>query len=131
MGTPGAHPDWVVSEYHSNFQNTGSFMLRSGDWKYIVYPGYEPQLFNVVDDPDEVHNLAEDRPDVLDGLDEKLRDIVDYGAVDARAKAYDRQSFTEWRASVSEEEYQKQMSAAIRGYSEEHEARIRAWLASE
>ena len=33
-------------------------MLRQGDWKYNVYVGYEPQLFNLKQDPDEIKNLA-------------------------------------------------------------------------
>jgi arylsulfatase A-like enzyme len=130
LGGPSRHPDWVISEYHSNFQNTGSFMLRTGRWKYIVYPGYESQLFDLEEDPDETHNLAPIMPDLVGSLDEKLREIVDYEEVDARAKAYDRRNFTEWRQAASEEEYNQRMRHAIRGYGEEHEAKVQAWLAS-
>jgi choline-sulfatase len=35
-------------------------MIRSGPWKLNYYHGYRPQLFNLADDPDEVHDLAED-----------------------------------------------------------------------
>ena len=55
-----ARPDFITAQYHSNMGNTGSFMIRQGDWKYIVYgtalkafAGYKPQLFNVATDPDE------------------------------------------------------------------------------
>ena len=30
-------------------------------------------------------------------MDEKLRGVVDYEAVDAKVKAYDRRSFAQWR----------------------------------
>ena len=68
-------------------------MLRRGPWKYIAYVGYEPMLFNLTEDPDEVRNLASSRPEVVRELDMQLRKIVDYPAVDAKVKAYDRDSF--------------------------------------
>jgi len=128
-GAPSRHPDWVLSEYHSNFQNTGSFMLRSGKWKYIVYVGYEPQLFDVEEDPEEVRNLAPVMAEIVRKLDEKLRGIVDYEEVDARAKAYDRRNFVAWRAAASDEEYNEKMRQAIRGYGDDDEAKVRTWLA--
>lgn len=54
----------VVSQYHSNMGNTGSFMIRAGPWKYIAFgrylydKTYTPQLFNVAADPDELTDLA-------------------------------------------------------------------------
>ena len=96
VGVPEPRRDWVLSQYHSNFANTGIFMLRHGPWKYIAYPGYAPQLFHVDQDPDETVNLVSERSDIAGAMDEKLRDIVDYEAVDARAKAYDRASFRAW-----------------------------------
>lgn len=54
----------VISQYHSNMGNTGSFMIRSGPWKYIAFGRYtydrtyKPQLFNVDADPQELHDLA-------------------------------------------------------------------------
>ncbi|MGH2370112.1 MAG: hypothetical protein ACRDI2_18200, partial [Chloroflexota bacterium] len=35
-------------------------MVRSGPWKLNYYHGHRPQLFNLEDDPDELHDLAED-----------------------------------------------------------------------
>ena len=127
-GLSGGTPDWVFSEYHSSFQNTGSFMFRTEKWKYIVYAGYEPQLFDLNEDPDEITDLARKRPEVAATLDEKLRDVVDYEEVDARAKRADRRKFRRWRESVSRDEYRKQLYATIHGYGEDFEARIQAWL---
>ena len=73
-------PDWAFSEYHSNFQNTSSFMLRQGDLKYVAYPGYAPQLFNLADDPDEIHDLAQTSPTWPPRWTPKLRTVVDYTA---------------------------------------------------
>ena len=53
---------WSVD--HSNMGNTGSFMIRSGPWKYIAFgrytydKTYRPQLFNVEADPEELTDLA-------------------------------------------------------------------------
>ena len=35
-------------------------MLRRGRFKYVHYVGYQPQLFDLVADPDEERNLAGD-----------------------------------------------------------------------
>ena len=35
-----------------------SRMIRSDDWKFIYYHGYDNQLFNLKNDPDEMNNLA-------------------------------------------------------------------------
>ncbi|MHC4718383.1 MAG: sulfatase-like hydrolase/transferase [Planctomycetota bacterium] len=96
-GSAAGLGDWVLSEYHDTTCCTGSFMLRRGDWKYVAYPGYAPQLFNLADDPWEVRNLAASSPDVVADMDAMLREIVDCDAVDAKVKAYDRESFRRWR----------------------------------
>lgn len=36
-------------------------MIRSGRWKLIHYHGYRPQLFDLQNDPHELHDLADDR----------------------------------------------------------------------
>jgi choline-sulfatase len=38
------------------------YMLRRGPWKFIHCPTDPDQLFNLVDDPNELNNLAETRP---------------------------------------------------------------------
>ncbi len=50
----------ILSEYHDYGAKTGMFMLRQGDLKLVVYPGYASQLFNLVDDPGEENDLAND-----------------------------------------------------------------------
>ncbi|MAG36587.1 MAG: sulfatase [Dehalococcoidia bacterium] len=35
-------------------------MIRSDEWKLCYYHGYEPQLFNLREDPDELHDRAQD-----------------------------------------------------------------------
>jgi len=48
----------VFSEYHAAGAVTGAYMIRKGEWKYIHYEGFEPELFNLVNDPEELVNLA-------------------------------------------------------------------------
>ncbi len=140
-GQAGSRPGWVLSEYHDSSMNTGGFMLRRGDWKYVAYAGYPPQLFNLKDDPNETGNLAEARPDVVQQMDRLLRSVVDYEAVDAKVKAYDRRSFRQWREQMKAKGlYEKTMARifsgwdnlpadAITPWTEKDEALIQQWMA--
>ncbi|MCL5005648.1 MAG: sulfatase-like hydrolase/transferase [Acidobacteria bacterium] len=87
----GAMPEFVFSESHSEGNITGSFMIRKGDWKYIYFTGDKPLLFNLKDDPGEMHNLAE-KPEMANLLVEMhrhLTSLLDPDAVTYRA--FDRQ----------------------------------------
>lgn len=48
----------IFSEFHDGGAITGFFMLRLGRWKYIHYPGFAPQLFDLDSDPQERHDLG-------------------------------------------------------------------------
>ncbi len=133
-------PPRVFAEHHSTTCPTGAFMLRRDQWKYIAYPGYPSLLFNLADDPDELHDLCAVQPEMVQILDAELREIVDYEAVDAQAKAEDRASFAAWREeTLREGTYAAQMAAVYSGaghpplpvqpWREEDEERIRQWLA--
>lgn len=50
----------ILAEYHDGGSSTGAFMIRRGDWKYVHYEGMQSQLFNIVDDPMEDHDLGTD-----------------------------------------------------------------------
>lgn len=79
----------VFSEYHASSSNTGMFMVRQGQWKYICYPGFPPQLFDLSTDPAETRNLAGEASfrEVLLRLDAELRRYCDPDEVNARAFA--------------------------------------------
>ena len=86
----GAEPHRVTfSEFHDGGTTTGHFMLRHGDWKFNYYVGHRPQLFNLADDPYELHDLAEstDHAQILSECEALLRQIVDPEEADARAHA--------------------------------------------
>jgi choline-sulfatase len=85
------HPDAdrpVLSEYHAIGSPSGAFMLACGRWKMHAYVGYPPELFNLEDDPEELHDLAAspDHALILAGMLERLRTILDPERVDRAAK---------------------------------------------
>jgi arylsulfatase A-like enzyme len=103
-------------------------MLRMGDWKYIAYPGYPPQLFNLRNDPGEVLNLADSEPETADIMDRKLRSIIDYEEVDAYVKKYDQTSFQAWRDSLDDQAYRDAMKKIFGEWTSREEQCIREWL---
>jgi choline-sulfatase len=85
-------PRTVFSEYHAILSPSGIFMVRDERYKYVHYVGYRPQLFDLIADPDETRDLAEDPAyaDVLAGCERELRAICDPEAVDRQARAHQR-----------------------------------------
>lgn len=79
----------VLSEYHDGGSITGMFMLRQGDWKFVSYPGYPPQLFNLRQDPHEKRDLGALRATARtrDELEATLRMLVDPDKANQRAFA--------------------------------------------
>ncbi len=88
----GAHTEAdrvVLGQYHAFASPSGGYMLRKGRYKYHYYVGYRPELFDLVNDPEELVDLASD-PDhksVLAEMEALLRERLDPEAVDRRAKA--------------------------------------------
>lgn len=88
-----AEPERVVfSEYHAAGSNTAGFMVRKGRWKYHYYIRYQPELFDLESDPEELKDLAGDRAyaAVLRDMEAELRRICDPEAMDALCKADQR-----------------------------------------
>ena len=85
-------PRTVFSEYHASFSPSGIFMVRGERYKYVHYVGYQPQLFDLVADPDETRDLADDPgyAEALAACERELRAICDPEAVDRRARADQR-----------------------------------------
>ena len=79
----------VFSEYHAVGAVSGGYMVRKGDWKYIHYLGFDPELFDLATDPEETINLA-GRPQVASKQAEMhaaLLAICDLEATNAQAFA--------------------------------------------
>ncbi|SET06897.1 sulfatase-like hydrolase/transferase [Paenibacillus sp. NFR01] len=79
----------VFSEYHAAGSITGVFMLRDETYKYVHYVDYPPQLFDLLQDPDELTDLAADPryKEVIRRFERQLIDeIGDPGMINAAAK---------------------------------------------
>lgn len=82
----------VFSEYHAMGAATGAFMLRKGRWKLVHYEGMVPELYDLVADPDELHDLGQspEHEAVRAELMAELATICDPEQVNARALADQR-----------------------------------------
>ena len=83
-------PDRLIfSEYHATAAKSAEYMIREGRYKYIHYVGYEPELFDLFEDPEELDNVAR-RPEyahVVAKYEKKLRSVLDPEGTDMKAKA--------------------------------------------
>ena len=79
----------VFSEYHAAGSPSAGFMLRKGRWKYHHYIGYQPELFDLKSDRDELHDLAADpaNAETRAMMERAMREICDPDAVDRAAKS--------------------------------------------
>ncbi len=64
-------------------------MLRKGRWKLNTYVGFDPELFDLIDDPEEANNLAADPAfaEVVRDLTAALHAKVDPEAANTQAFA--------------------------------------------
>lgn len=79
----------ILSQYHAAGAVSGAYMLRQGRWKLNHYEGFEPELFDLEDDPEELHDLAAapEHRDDLQHMQDALGAILDPTATDAQAFA--------------------------------------------
>ncbi len=78
----------VLSEYHGG-SITGMFMVRKEHWKYMYYPGFRPELYNLRDDPYEGKDLAQEETHrtVLEACHHAMREVLDPDAANEQAFA--------------------------------------------
>lgn len=69
----------LLSEYHDGGAITGMFMIRKNQWKFVYYPGYPPQLFDIENDPQESIDLGQvtGYEKICAELEGLLREITD------------------------------------------------------
>jgi choline-sulfatase len=85
-------PRTAFSEYHAILSPCAFYLVRDERYKYVHYVGYPPQLFDMLDGPDETSDLAADprHANVLADCERKLRSICDPDEIDRRARADQR-----------------------------------------
>jgi choline-sulfatase len=78
----------VFAEYHAMGSREGAFMVRDRRFKYVHYPSYPAQLFDLEADPEELRDLGGDARHAAAAarLRERLYAICDPLEVDRRAK---------------------------------------------
>lgn len=77
----------AFTEYHAAAADRSAFMIRKGKYKYIHYVSYEPELFDLDSDPQELTSLHTDpaHAGALKELEAELRAICDPEEIDERA----------------------------------------------
>ena len=77
----------VLSEYHGAGAISGAFMLRDRKYKLIYYVDFEPELYDLVHDPEEILNLASNKEytEILDNYVNKLFNIINPNAINKEA----------------------------------------------
>lgn len=126
----------VVSQYHSNMGNTGSFMVRKGPWKYIRFghtlstfspEKYTPLLFNVDEDPGEAENLAGQHSQILGQLEVELRAFFDPEDVDRRVKSEDFRLYHRFFGSLDQRRLRNKLERAYAGFDEGDFRKLQLW----
>ena len=86
------HERSVFSEYHAVGTPHAYYMLRDLRYKYVHYVNAPPQLFDMQNDPWELHDLAQlpEYRTVLAERERRLRALLDPEAVDAQARTDQR-----------------------------------------
>ena len=98
-GDPGRN-DFVTGQYHSVFSVTGTFMIRQGDYKLVLYSenqfghAYPTQLFHLPSDPWELWDVSMISPAVVARLTALLGTVMNTSAIDARVKEVQKALFT-------------------------------------
>jgi len=81
-GRRASEPGLAIMENYGEGVWRGWRTIRRGDWKLTYVPGYEPELFNLTEDPDEWCNRAADPACAAARADLEAR-VLDNWAPDA------------------------------------------------
>lgn len=136
--------DTAFAMFTGSATNTSMWMLRKGDWKYIAYIGYPPQLFNLKSDPDEIKNYAHERTDLVKEFDAELQKLVDYPTVHKEWQHYCKTSFRAYRervrahpiplfeygAAKARATYEDVIANCYKGWTLKHAEQLEKWLNS-
>ncbi len=134
---------WALASYSGVTSNTLSWMLRKGDAKLILHEGCPSRLFNLRDDPGELHDLIDLEPEIAAELTALLDGQVDRKAACAQWSEWRRHNAAQFRRQARRglysddsyslrgnpsSDYRDIMNNAFTGWTEEDEARVAGWL---
>ena len=87
-GQKHSRPDCAFSEFHANFMKCDWYMIVKDRFKYTHFDGMQPTLFDLQEDPQEMHNLAQDPTfeSVVTEYHKTLLTICDTDEVSLQAK---------------------------------------------
>ena len=57
---PGSFAEALKTPTHGPEKGARAYMIRTIEWKYILYEGFPSQLFHLSEDPQEQNDLGED-----------------------------------------------------------------------
>jgi choline-sulfatase len=93
----------VFAEYHGHGTRASAYLLRRGNHKLLYYCAAPHQLFDLEADPEELHDLADARPDRVRELETELRCFCDPERENDRAEeAIQKQMAALEKRSVAE-----------------------------
>eukprot|EP01084_Bolivina_argentea_P070207 127654_1 len=128
-------PDYITSQYHGTPANTGVFMVRKGEWKYLQYghylnafQNYSAQLFNLSADGGEIKNVILQYPSVANEMENILSDLIEYEMIDCIAKQNNFEIFEQffWNKYNQSELYSK-LQHQYHGFDENDWNKILDW----
>ena len=110
--------------------------MRWRQYKYIVFgttlsafKGYKAQLFDVDQDPDEMHDIAASKPDLVAAMDAKLKSHYDYQAVDKEVKANDFMIYKNYfMDQFGRHKLRKKFQGTYKGFDDNDMQKIDAWV---
>ncbi|EDQ84361.1 uncharacterized protein MONBRDRAFT_34742 [Monosiga brevicollis MX1] len=88
---PLANTSFAISQFHGADLGMSWYLIRYQNWKLVTYgTGQEvaPQLFDMVNDPGETHDVHAQHPDLVAQLDALLRSRIDYPSVSLDVATY-------------------------------------------
>lgn len=136
---------WALAMNCGVTTNTISYMLRRGDYKLIAYDRYPSRLFNLKDDPQELHDLSNSNPDKLRELEHHLSSTVNRKETSRNWEDYRKHTFAQFRrqakrglfyddsyslAKNPSSDYYEILNNTFTGWSDEDESRVDEWLNS-
>ncbi|CAG5110033.1 Oidioi.mRNA.OKI2018_I69.chr2.g4484.t1.cds [Oikopleura dioica] len=91
----------VLAQYHAEHMNASGYMIVQGDYKFIFYSQHRYQLFDLKNDPEELHEIQDEN--IARKLRRELLKHLDVQSVTEKVERYNKESFLQWRNQKGED----------------------------